>query len=91
MKSRHWMSLGAQSLNVEWTDWFCHSLRRVWGRRGEGWRGVASEPFTALGLSGDVKEGVWGGWVLWVVVGGLLLVNMTGNKHLGIVFQRRGH
>lgn len=67
MKSRHWMSLGAQSLNVEWTDWFCRSLQ-VFGPEalGEGrrrGRGVASEPFNALGLSGNVKEGVWGGWV----------------------------
>lgn len=72
MKSRHWMSLGAQSLNVEWTDWFCHSLQvfRPEGL-GEGrrrWRGVASKPFTALGLSGNVKELVWGGLGLRVVV-----------------------
>lgn len=62
------------------------SGRRHWdeGRRRVG--GVASEPFTASGLSGNVKAGVWGGWEGW-----LLLVNMTGNKHLGIVFQCRGH
>lgn len=90
MKSRHWMSLGAQSLNVEWADWFCHRLPvlepgSTGGRWGSGGGGVGGhgeamlpETFTLSG--GNVKEVVGG-------LGCLLLVNMTGNKHHGIVFQ----
>lgn len=56
MKSRHWMSLGAQSLN----GWLVLLESEALEGRGEG-RGAVAWNFYTMS-SGDVKELVGGGW-----------------------------